>query len=113
METLEGNIVNVITGEVYPGKIGFSGEIIEFVERTGSPVPLKADSRDSLNGYYIVPGLVDGHIHIESSMLTPSRFGQIAVTHGTTSVVSDPHEIANVLGNEGIRFMIEDAKRSP
>ena len=113
METLEGNIVNVITGEVYPGRIGFSGEIIDFVERTGSPLPLCADNLESLKGFFILPGLVDGHIHIESSMLTPSRFGQIAVSHGTTSVVSDPHEIANVLGRKGLRFMIEDARRSP
>ena len=113
MITLEGNIVNVISGEVYPGRLGLSGEIIEYVERTGPPVPLSSDDPDPLKGFFIIPGLVDGHIHIESSMLTPSRFGQIAVSHGTTSVVSDPHEIANVLGRDGLRFMLEDARRSP
>jgi|ETNmetMinimDraft_26_1059896.scaffolds.fasta_scaffold08681_2 adenine deaminase len=113
MIELEGNIVNVISEEVYPGRLGFSGEIIEYVERTGPPVPLSVDNLDKLNGLFILPGLVDGHIHIESSMLTPSRFGQIAVSHGTTSVISDPHEIANVLGKDGLKFMLEDALRSP
>ena len=64
-------------------------------------------------GPFILPGLVDGHIHIESTMLTPSRFGQIAVSHGTTSVISDPHEIANVTGIKGLKFMLVDGKNSP
>ena len=62
---------------------------------------------------YILPGLIDAHIHIESSMVTPGAFAVAAVKHGTTGVVSDPHEIANVLGNDGVKFMIEDAEKVP
>lgn len=64
-------------------------------------------------GRYVVPGLIDGHIHIESSMLTPSAFGDVLLPHGVTTVVTDPHEIANVSGMEGIQFMLDDAKNSP
>ncbi len=62
---------------------------------------------------YIVPGFVDAHIHIESSMLTPAEFSRIATVHGTVATISDPHEIANVLGIEGVNYMIEDAKMAP
>lgn len=62
---------------------------------------------------YLMPGLVDAHVHIESSMLRPSSFGRWAAAHGTVATVSDPHEIANVLGKEGVRYMIREAKRSP
>lgn len=64
-------------------------------------------------GRYVVPGLIDGHIHIESSMLTPSAFGDVLLPHGVTTVVTDPHEIANVAGVEGIQFMLKDAEKSP
>ena len=60
-----------------------------------------------------MPGFVDSHIHIESSMLTPTEFARLAVVHGTVATVSDPHEIANVLGVEGVRYMIETGKKSP
>ena len=60
-----------------------------------------------------MPGLIDAHIHIESSMITPGAFAMAAVKHGTSGVVSDPHEIANVLGIEGVKFMIEDAEKVP
>lgn len=62
---------------------------------------------------YILPGFVDAHVHIESSMLTPAQFARLAVVHGTVATVSDPHEIANVLGIKGIEYMIEDGKRVP
>jgi adenine deaminase len=62
---------------------------------------------------YLLPGFVDAHVHIESSMLPPTEFARMAVVHGTVATVSDPHEIANVLGNEGVVFMLEDAARSP
>ncbi|WP_019412769.1 adenine deaminase [Paenisporosarcina sp. TG20] len=70
------------------------------------------DEVDAL-GRYVVPGLIDGHIHIESSMLTPSAFGDVLLPHGVTTVVTDPHEIANVAGVEGIQFMLRDAEKSP
>ncbi len=62
---------------------------------------------------YILPGFVDAHVHIESSMLTPAQFARLAVVHGTVATVSDPHEIANVVGFEGVEYMIEDGKRVP
>src|SRR5690606_33095597 len=62
---------------------------------------------------YIMPGFIDSHVHIESSMLIPSEFARLAVLHGTVGVVSDPHEIANVLGVEGIKYLIENGKNVP
>ncbi|RAP53172.1 MAG: adenine deaminase, partial [Methanosphaera sp. rholeuAM130] len=99
---IKGNILNVITDEIYPGEIQIEkGRIISIKE-------VNKDFND-----IIVPGFIDAHIHIESSMLTPSRFAEIALRHGTTAVVSDPHEIANVLGMEGIEYMVQDASFSP
>ncbi len=66
-----------------------------------------------LGGRYLAPGLIDGHVHIESSMVTPAQFGNIILPKGTTTVIADPHEIANVLGKEGIRFMLESASSTP
>ncbi len=99
---VNGNILNVFTEEIYPGEIYIENGIIQSIKE--------------VNKYYdniIVPGFIDAHIHIESSMLTPSRFAEVALRHGTTSVVADPHEIANVMGFEGIDYMVEDAKKSP
>lgn len=99
---IKGNILNVITDEIYPGEIEIEkGKIISIKE-------VNKDFND-----LIVPGFIDSHIHIESSMLTPSRFAEVALRHGTTSVITDPHEIANVMGMEGIEYMVEDAKSSP
>ena len=99
---IKGNILNVITDEIYPGEIQ--------IER-GRIISIKEVNKEFND--IIVPGFIDAHIHIESSMLTPSRFAEIALRHGTTAVVSDPHEIANVIGMEGIEYMIQDAKSSP
>lgn len=100
--TLSGQIVDVVAGRVFPGIIEVRNGIIESV--TEDP---------GIFGPLILPGLIDAHIHIESSMLVPSEFARIAVIHGTTSVVSDPHEIANVLGLEGVKFMIENGSKVP
>lgn len=72
----------------------------------------KAKYEEDGAGKYVVPGLIDGHIHIESSMLTPAEFSRILIPHGVTTVITDPHEIANVAGAEGIQFMLEDAKKA-
>ena len=77
----------------------------------GKIVDIKEDN--TVTGPYILPGFVDSHVHIESSMLIPSRFAQMAVQHGTVAVVTDPHEVANVAGESGIRFMINDARSVP
>ena len=74
---------------------------------------LKLKRRYHKNDHYILPGLVDSHVHIESSMTVPSVFARMAVARGTVASVSDPHEIANVMGEEGINYMLEDARRAP
>ncbi len=101
MTHLSGNIVDVLNERIYPGTLVIShGRIAE----------IREENREY--AHYIIPGFVDAHIHIESSMLTPVEFARIAVTHGTVAVVSDPHEIANVLGLDGVRYMIENARKS-
>lgn len=99
---VRGNILNVFTDEIYPGEIKINHGIIESIREV-----------DQYFTDIIVPGFIDAHIHIESSMLTPSRFAEIALRHGTTGVVCDPHEIANVMGMEGIEYMLNDAKFAP
>lgn len=99
---ISGNIVDVLNSTVYPGQIEIeSGKIKKIV-------------RDSGNyENYIIPGFVDSHVHVESSMLVPTEFARIASVHGTVATVSDPHEIANVVGAPGIDFLIDDSSRTP
>jgi len=99
---ISGNIIDVVKHEFFPGTITVENGIISKIEKDDK----KYDS-------YILPGLIDSHIHIESSMLVPSEFARVAVTHGTVATVSDPHEIANVLGIDGVKFMIENGKKVP
>lgn len=89
----------------------------DIVVKNGQIVALDTQNRfiahdeEDAEGHYVIPGLMDGHIHIESSMLTPSEFSRVLVPHGVTTVITDPHEIANVAGAEGIQFMLDDAKK--
>ncbi|MDC1308622.1 adenine deaminase [Saprospiraceae bacterium] len=99
---IKGQFVDLQSRSIYPASINIVEGIITSIERI-----LNAPD------YYIIPGFVDAHIHIESSMLIPSQFARLAVTHGTVATVSDPHEIANVLGMPGVDFMIEDAAKTP
>ena len=99
---LSGNIVDLRRQDVSPGTIKIlNGKIAEITRN-------RKDYKS-----YIIPGFVDAHIHIESSMLTPSEFARIAVVHGTVATVSDPHEIANILGIKGINYMLDDASCVP
>ena len=99
---IKGNIVDILNKRIFKGEITVeNGKIIAISEK-----------EHEVN-HYIIPGFIDAHIHIESSMLVPSEFAKIAVKHGTVSTVSDPHEIANVLGIAGVEFMIENGKRVP
>lgn len=100
--SVKANIVDVINKVIFPGKVFVSGGRIKKIIRT----------KNSYN-IYLIPGLIDAHVHIESSMLVPSEFSRMAVVHGTTAVVSDPHEIANVLGIKGVRFMFLNGKKVP
>ena len=102
METVEGKIVDVVTKTIFEGRISYENGVIKSIDHCATN-----------NKQYILPGLVDSHIHIESSMLTPQRFAEKALQHGVISVVADPHEIANVLGVDGVKFMINDAEKSP
>ena len=98
--SLSGQIVDLVHSRIFPGQIKVNeGKIVEIKELD------KADQR------FILPGFVDAHIHIESSMVPPSEFARMAVCHGTVAAVSDPHEIANVMGVEGINYMIQSGKR--
>ena len=101
-------LVNVFTGEVYPSEIALAGTHI-----IGVGEGYEAEETIDLGGRYIAPGLIDAHVHIESSMCTPPEFARAVLTHGVTSVITDPHEIANVHGLEGVRFMLNAAKWGP
>ena len=99
---VSGQIVDIFNKRVYPGKIFILNGRIQKIEET-----TEADNQ------YIMPGFIDAHVHIESSMLVPSEFARLAVVHGTVATVSDPHEIANVCGIEGVKFMIENGEQVP
>ena len=101
-------MLDVITDTIYPARITIENGLFKEV----TPITISEDSVIDVNGL-MVPGLIDSHIHIESTMLTPAQFAKIAVRHGTTAAVCDPHEIANVLGIEGVEAMIENAKQVP
>ena len=102
------NLINVYSGEIYLTDIAVAGEQIAAVGQG-----YEAREVIDLQGRYICPGFIDAHVHIESSMLPPREFARVVLPHGITTVISDPHEIANVLGLEGIRFMLQDAKYGP
>ena len=99
---VQGNIVDIQNKQIFKGEV----EVIK-----GKILAVRKANHTNEN--YILPGFVDAHIHIESSMLVPSEFAKIAVIHGTVATVSDPHEIANVLGVKGVDFMIENGKKVP
>ncbi len=100
-------IVNVLSGEVHPGSVGVkNGVIVGFGEYEALCV---VDG----HGRYLCPGLIEGHIHIESTLLDPVRFAQVAAAHGTALVVCDPHELANVMGLGGIRWLLEITRDLP
>ena len=99
---ISGNIVDVIKRKVYPGTIEILG---------GRISKIIAEHADYLT--YLIPGFIDSHVHVESSMLTPTEFARVAVIHGTVGSVCDPHEIANVMGIDGIRYMITDGDSVP
>ncbi len=100
---LSGNIVDLHKEEIFKGTVQVVDGVITSIRKNDSIV----------EEHFILPGLIDSHIHIESSMLIPSEFARLAVVHGTVATVSDPHEIANVLGIDGIKYMIENGKQVP
>ena len=101
------NVLNVFTKEFMPRDVAINGDtIIGIGEYQGA---LEYD----FSGKYIVPGFIDAHVHIESSMLVPQAFAREVVRRGTTTLIADPHEIANVCGEPGIQFMLDAAEKSP
>src|SRR5690606_4169079 len=94
---VSGQIVDIAARRIFPGEIEITDKKISAIRELSSAPD-----------HFIMPGFIDAHIHIESSMLVPSEFARRAVVHGTVATISDPHEIANVLGVDGVRFMIEN-----
>lgn len=101
--TLTGNIVDIFKRQIYFGEVTVEGGKIKAIEALDNERPAEP---------YLMPGFVDAHVHIESSMLTPAHFARLAVVHGTVGTVSDPHEIGNVLGVAGVDYMLNDAAQS-
>jgi adenine deaminase len=96
-----GRVVNVFTGEIITADVAICDGIIAGIGDYDGPV------RRDVGGRFIAPGFIDGHFHVESSMLSPPELARAVLRHGTTAIVADPHEIANVMGTEGIRFMLD------
>lgn len=105
MIQIKGRLVDLDRRATYGAVVTVNDEgYIEAIER---------DPTRDKRGWFILPGFVDAHVHIESSMLLPVEFAKLAVTHGTVATVSDPHEIANVMGIEGVEYMLENARHTP
>lgn len=106
-------LVNVFTGEIYPAVVYVKGGFVAHVEREELDGPYNAAEVYDGEGRYMIPGFVDSHMHIESSMMVPRNFAKVIVPHGTTTIVHDPHEIGNVYGVEGVRYMHDCAADLP
>lgn len=102
------NIINVLTEEIYKADIAIVDDTI-----VGISTEYKGKQEIDVNGAYVAPSFIDGHVHLESSMLMPAEFAKMVVPSGTTTVISDPHEISNVMGLQGISFMREATKQLP
>lgn len=101
MQQIEGNIVDIHRREIYPGVITIDKGIIISIERNSKNYDI-----------YVCPGFIDAHVHIESSMLIPEEFSNLVIRRGTVAIVSDPHEIANIMGVEGVNYMITNSSKS-
>lgn len=103
-KTIKANYVDILKQQIFLAEVSWEDGVIRDIQN------LAAESSDYS---YLIPGFIDAHVHIESSMLTPVEFSRLAVKHGTIATLSDPHEIANVLGLEGIHFMFQNAQKTP
>ena len=102
IRSISGQIVDVVAKRIFSGTLHLSnGKISKIIEQAVSETQ------------YIIPGFVDAHVHVESSMLIPSEFARLAVCHGSVATISDPHEIGNVLGVDGVKYMIGNGKKTP
>ncbi|NLY49908.1 MAG: adenine deaminase, partial [Firmicutes bacterium] len=105
-------LVNVYTGEIYPADIGVYRNYIAHVTVPGEE-PLEGKTVISGQGKWAIPGFIDTHVHIESSMMNSLNFARVVLPHGTTTVLTDPHEIANVLGLRGVKYMVDSSEGLP
>jgi adenine deaminase len=103
--TIKGKLVDILAKRIYPAEVIVQDKKILDIR--------ELDPNDPVPDHFICPGFIDAHVHIESSMLLPSEFARLAVVHGTVATVSDPHEIANVLGISGVEFMIYNGAQTP
>lgn len=112
MKTLlkNGSVINVFTGEMEKANVLLEDAKILGV---GDYEDDEADCVEDVRDHYICPGFIDGHMHIESIMLTPYQLAKTVIPHGTTAIVADPHEIANVSGVVGIGYMLEASENIP
>ena len=100
---IKGHIVDVVRREIFDGELVIEGErIVELKRCQLETIPSDAQHGPMKKWPYLMPGFIDSHVHIESSMMVPLKFARVAVTHGTIGVIADPHEIGNVLGIEGV-----------
>jgi adenine deaminase len=102
IKTISGQIVDVVSKRIFNGTLHLkNGKITKIIEESVS------------ENHYIIPGFIDAHVHVESAMLIPSEFARLAVCHGSVATISDPHEIGNVLGVEGVKYMINNGQKTP
>lgn len=106
-------LVNVFTGEIYPAAVFVKDGFIAHVETEKLEGPYEAEAVYDGEGRYLIPGLIDSHMHIESSMMTPRNFAKVVIPHGTTTIIHDPHELANVYGVEAVTYMHDSADDLP
>ncbi|QSE95973.1 adenine deaminase [Fulvivirga lutea] len=102
MKIIKGKVVDIINKTIFNGELAVEDGFITHIQKV-----------DEEFSQFIIPGFVDAHVHVESSMLIPSEFARLAVCHGTVGTISDPHEIGNVLGKDGVRFMIDNGAKTP
>lgn len=108
---INANVIDMVTGEIREADVGITGNMIASVHPRGKFS--QAENVDNLTGRYLSPGLIDTHVHIESSHLSPEKYAGIVVAQGTTTVFWDPHELANVLGVAGVQYAVESSRNLP
>ena len=108
---INARVIDMVTGEIREADVGITGNMIASVHSRGKFT--QTENVDDLSGNYLSPGLIDTHVHIESSHLPPEKYAEIVVAQGTTTVFWDPHELANVLGVAGVQYAIQSSRNLP
>ena len=105
-------LLNVFTGEIYPASVDVLDGFVVRVREEGVEAAVPARDHYDGKGNYLIPGFIDAHMHVESTMMIPENLSRAILPWGTTTICTDPHEIGNVMGVEGVKFMLENAKKS-